>query len=483
MNLNAQVARGLKWQSISILGKQGLSFVVFTTLARLLDPASFGLFGLVGVYLGFVNIFADQGIGAALIQRQNLTQSHLDTAFWFNCISAVILCLGTIILADPVSRLLGEPQLVPLLRWSSLALVFGACSSIQANLFIKEMDFRQPVIRTLVSNAIGGGVGVFMALAGCGVWALVGHQLSCAFVGAVFLWSVSKYTPSPRFSWEHLRDLLGVSSSVFASGLLWYVTSRVDHIVIGRFVGTDFLGLYVIASKLPDFAKVITHTPISQVSLPALSRLQNDHPRMRIAVCKAMELNALVSFAVFVGIAAVATDLVPLLFGDKWAGAAQPCAMLSIYALITTLTVFIHPILLASGGTGKYLFLNLCQSIGALIGCIVGIRFGIAYLILGLIINNLIITVPALLFIRHRIGLSALEYCRPCVVPALASLFMAAMVWLLDYMLPEGIMPLAAFTIKTTVAACAYLGFLLAFKRTILIKLFDIIGHALGGKV
>ena len=73
-----------------------------------------------------------------------------------------------------VSRLLGEPELVPLLRWMSPALVINAISAIHATLFIKAMDFRRPTIRTLVGNALGGIVGVSMAVAHYGVWALIG---------------------------------------------------------------------------------------------------------------------------------------------------------------------------------------------------------------------------------------------------------------------------------------------------------------------
>ena len=94
MNFKTQVAKGLKWQALSILGKQLLSLVVFTTLARILDPEAFGLVGLVSVYLFFVGMFADQGIGAALIQRKTLDKAHKDTAFWTNIGCSILLCLG-----------------------------------------------------------------------------------------------------------------------------------------------------------------------------------------------------------------------------------------------------------------------------------------------------------------------------------------------------------------------------------------------------
>ena len=378
MTLKTQVAHGLKWQAIEIIGRQFLSLIVFTALARLLEPSAFGKVALVGVYMAFVAIFVDQGIGAALVQRSNLRPEHLNAAFWFNVGCAALLCAGTIVFAGPVSRLLGEPELVPLLRWMSPALIINAISAIHATLFVKAMDFRRPTIRTVMSNALGGIVGVSMAIAHYGVWALVGQQLSAAMGGAVFLWVASPYRPSLKFSLPHLKELLGVSSSVLSTSLLWFFSSRIDQIVVGRIAGVPALEVHVIAGKVPELAKVVTHEPMAHVSLPALSQLQNNHKRMRAAVYSGMELNALLSFAVFVGIAAIAPELVSILFGTKWAGAGVLCSLLSIYALVNALQGFFHPTLLASGGAGgRYVLLNIWQAAGSLVACPGGIHLGV----------------------------------------------------------------------------------------------------------
>ncbi len=478
MSLKAQVAHGLKWQAISIVGRQLLSLCVFTTLARLLEPSAFGLVALVGVYFGLVMMFVDQGLTQALIQRQDLKPEHKDAAFWFNLACAMTLCLGTIALAGPVAALFKEPLLVPLLRWSSLGLVIGASSAIHATLFTKAMDFRRPVLRSLIANAVGGAVGVGMALMDCGVWSLVGQQLAGEAAGAVFLWSMSTYRPGLKFSMPHFRELFGISSSVFATSILWYFSSRLDQLVIGRFFGTPMLGIYSIAGKIPGLASMITQQPLAIVSLPSLSRVQTDHARMRQAISQGMELNAVISFAVFVGLAAVAPELVPFLFGAKWAGATALCSWLSLSALVEAIMVFCYPILLASGGIGKYVWLNVLHTVGVVVACLVGIRFGVVCLVMGLILNNLIIAIPALLFVRHRIGLSPLSYCKPCLVPALASLFMVGMIWLTAVVLPTDILLVLRLACKVMIGGIAYIGCVLLFAPLVLKKLANTVSHA-----
>jgi len=478
MTLKAQVANGLKWQVITIMGRQVVSLVVFTVLARLLDPTSFGLIALVGVYFGFVTMFTDQGIGHALIQRQNLEPEHLDTAFWFNVGCAAILCIATALLAGPMATLYREPRLTRLLQWSSIGLVIRAISAIQSTLFLKAMDFRRPAIRTLISILAGGIVGISMAFAGCGVWALIGQQLGTAFAGTIFLWSVSSYRPSARFSLRHLRELFSVSSSVFATSLLWFLASRLDQLVIGRLAGVPSLGLYVVASKFPDLAKTIANQPIAEVSLPALSRLQDDREKMKQTIYRGMELTAIVAFAAYVGLAAVASDVLPLVIGAKWAAAAGLCSLLSIYALIVTLQVFFFPTLLASGGVGRFVILNMWQTIGVLVACLVGIQFGVAYLVVGMIVNNLVISIPALLFLRQRIGLSPANYCKPCLVPLLASVSMLATIWVTTFLLPRDILPLLRLVCNSCLGGIAYFICVAIFARPALKELVNTAGYA-----
>jgi len=478
MTLKKQVAHGLKWQAITIVGQRLLSLVVFTTLARLLDPSAFGLVALVGVYMFFASMIADQGIGTALVQRMNLDPEHVDTAFWFNSACAVILCLGTIALARPISLLFHEPQLARLLCWSSLALVFNAMSAIHGTLFIRAMDFRRPAIRTLVANVAGGAIGVGMAVAGYGVWALVGQQLISSLAGAIFIWSASPYRPSARFSLAHLRDLFGVSSSILATSFLWFFSSRLDQIVIGRFAGVPVLGFYVIAGKVPDLANTVTQQPMTEVSLPALSRLQNDHEQMRKAIYKGMELHALVAFAVFVGIATVAPDLVPFLFGSKWAAAGGLCSLLSLSALVNALQIFFYPALMATGGAGNYVLLSVFHAIGVLVACVVGIQFGVTWLVVGIIANNLILVGPSMFYLRNRIGLSPLEHYKPCLVPALASLFMSAVIWTITRVLPTDIVPVLRLACEVSSGGLAYIVCVRLFAPSALRALAQTAGHA-----
>ena len=403
--------------------------MVFTTLARLLDPASFGLVAMVGVYLAFVAMFVDQGLSTALIQRKDLESEHIHTAFWCTNIAGLFLFALSLVLAPWIARLMAEPQLVPLIRWASVALLLGSLASVPHALFVREMDFRRPAIRTLLANLGGGVVGIGLALGGYGVWALVFQQITAAAVGAAFIFAVSSYRPKLVLSISHLRDLIAVSGAVFGTSLLWFISSRADQFFIGRFLGAGPLGFYSVAQRLPDLIRNAISNPVGAVSLPAMSRMQGDHERLAKAVYTGMVPVAVVGFPVFLGLAAAAPVLVPLVFGAKWEPSVLLLQLLAIYTLINFLQIFNHPLLIATGGAGSYLLLNVLHAAGTVSACFVGAYWGAPWLVAGLILNTSFVAVLAFAYLVRRVGLSWLPYWRPCFLPAMAGGMMTVFVY------------------------------------------------------
>jgi PST family polysaccharide transporter len=305
-----------------------------------------------------------------------------------------------------------------------------------------------------------------MAVTGFGVWALVGQQLATAFFGTTFLWLVSPYRPGLRFSKRHLMELLGVGSPVFANTLIWFFTSRLDQLVIGRYAGASVLGVYVVGGKAPELAKLAIQQPLADIALPALSKVQHDRERLRQSLYRGMALNSTVMFAAFVGLAAVAGDLVPLLFGPQWADAAILCSLISIYSLVNALQVFSFPALLTSGLSHHYAILGLANAIGVFATAVVGIQFGVVYLAAGLILNSLLQSIPIILLLKRRIGLDPKQYCKPCLVPAAASLIMASIVCLSTVTLTREFSPWLRLAVNITLGASIYLAFMQFFARS-----------------
>jgi O-antigen/teichoic acid export membrane protein len=176
-----KVARGVAWAGASNWGGQLLSFCAYTALARLLDPHAFGQVAIASVYLAFIQLIVTQGFGTAIIQRDDLQDEHLDSAFWIAMATAAFFCLLSLLLTRTIACLFHEPSVAPVIGWLSLSLFFYALSSIPTAILTRALNFRAIAVRSLAATGVGGMVGVAMAWLGWGVWSLVGQWL----VGAV----------------------------------------------------------------------------------------------------------------------------------------------------------------------------------------------------------------------------------------------------------------------------------------------------------
>ena len=207
MSIKQKAIQGIIWSAIQGWGSQAISLIVFFLLARLLSPEDFGLVALANVFITFMQIFLDQGFAQALIQSKELEPEHLDTAFWTNIITAIVLSLIGITYADFIAIFFKHRELTPVIQVLCILFLINAFSSVQQSLLQREFNFKAIAIRHLFGMIISGIVGVVMALNNLGVWSLVGQKVVYELVGSCVLWTASNWRPKFRFSLTHFGEL------------------------------------------------------------------------------------------------------------------------------------------------------------------------------------------------------------------------------------------------------------------------------------
>ena len=155
-DLKRAAARGVAWKIAAELVSQATRLVVLLVLARLLVPSEFGIAGIVIAFAIFVPLFADLGLGAALIQTPKLTEIERSTVFWTSLpLGAGFMGLG-IVLSWPLASIFDEPSLQPLFAAFSVCFLLGSLTSVPNALLIRAMHFRALEIRVIAGNLVGG---------------------------------------------------------------------------------------------------------------------------------------------------------------------------------------------------------------------------------------------------------------------------------------------------------------------------------------
>ena len=414
------------WAAGESWSLRGVSLLVFLVLARLVDPAAFGLVALAAVYLTTVQALSDQGLATALIQREHLDEAHKDSAFWANLAVGVLMALVTLVIADPVAAFYKEPRLAGILRWYALWPVLGALSIVQQALMRRAMRFRELALRQIIGAVAGGVVGIVLAYAGLGVWALVTQQLVNQTVSLVVLWSIAGWRPRLAFSWQHFRDLFRFGFNVLAANIIRAIGFQADRLVLGYVLGATELGYYSVAQRLLGVITDFVAGSAERIVVPLFARIQADPGRVNRGLMTAQRVLTLITMPVFVGLAASAPVLVPVALGKQWTVSVLSTQILAAASLGYCLSFFFGHVLTALGRPGIRLGIVTAQAIGQALFSLIGVQFGLAGLCVGVVANQALFYLVELLFLQRSAGFSLAHYLREGVLPLLASLAMAA---------------------------------------------------------
>lgn len=387
MSLKKKAIKGVLWTAIQNWGSQAVSLVVFFVLARLLGPADFGLIALANVFLAFLQIFLSEGFAKALIQRKIVEPAHLDTVFWLNFGMSVLLCGITLATAGWIANSFDEPALAPVLRGFSILFIIASFSTVQQAVLERKFDFRAIAMRSLLGISISGVIGVAMALAGLGVWSLVGQQITYELIASITLWRLSDWRPGWQISLPHLRELWTFGMTTFGFNVLTFFHTRADDLLIGYFLDSTALGYYSLAYRIFTIMSTLLANTINQVALPAFSRLQDDLEQLRQAYYWLTKLTSLVAFPAFLSVAILAQELIGVIFGDQWLPAVPVLQLLSLAGMMRAVTFFKSSILMAMNKPDWRLYLGLIDTTLNVVAFIIAVQWGITAVALAYVIR------------------------------------------------------------------------------------------------
>jgi O-antigen/teichoic acid export membrane protein len=457
VSLKRQTLSGVAWSSTGRVGQQVIQFALTILLARLLLPEDFGLIGMVLVFTGFASLFAEFGFSSALIQRPEITEAHSSSVFWLNLLVGLLLSGGFYFLAPLLSDFYAVPDLQPVARALAITFSIASVGIVPTALLQRRMDFKRLARLELLAAALAGGIAVFMALRGFGVWALVAQTLIGSLVTVVLAFILSGWRPSLSFSHRAVADLLHFSSHLFGFKFINYWARNADNLLVGKLIGSVGLGIYSRAYSLMLLPVTQVIRVISRVMFPALSLIQDDTKRVKRVYLRAMGMIALITFPMMTGLFVVAEPFVLAVLGVQWSAVVPVLQILCVVGLIQALcnpTGWIYQ----SQGRTDWLFwwgvggagtLIVAISIGAALGTVESVAW--AYMI-----ANLVLFYPCIMIPGKLIGMHVSDVVREVSGALVCSCAMAGLVWTLGLLLPESWSHGARLTLQVITGAAVY---------------------------
>lgn len=318
MGLKEKTASTLKWNTIDRFATQLLYGVSGIVLANLLTKAEFGLVGILSVFQAFALLFVDSGFGAALVQKKEIDEADYSTVFWFN-LTVSILIYGILYAFSPlIASFFNAPALLPMSRVMFVTFVFSGLGMVQSNRLVKQMDVKQIAIADLVSLTLSTSLGISLACADYGAWAIVWQSVSYAALRSGWLWLKGGWTPIWVFSISSLRKIVRLGMSVFTSSFFNTLFLNVYQFVIGKWYSLSQLGVYSQADKWSKIGSTAISQILTASFVPLLSKVQDDMETFHRYMRRIDRFTALIACSALVLLAAAASGIFHLLFGTKW---------------------------------------------------------------------------------------------------------------------------------------------------------------------
>ncbi|WP_159684893.1 MOP flippase family protein [Cognatazoarcus halotolerans] len=376
-------ARGVLWTGFGQVLRQVIQVVSSVVLARLLLPADFGLLGMAIFFVGFAQLFADFGIGSAIIHRQELDQRILSSSFWFGVIVSAGLAVLVSLCAEPVAAFYGEPSLVPIVLMLSINLILTGAQAVPMARLQQQMRFADAAKAQVLSGLIAATTAIVLAFAGFGVWALVFQPIVGSTVMLALMMYFGEWRPSFTMHWPSVRSLLGFSGHVLSSSMITYATRNVDQLLIGRFIGQAALGVYSLAYQIMLYPLQHVSSVIVRVLFPTLSQIRGDVDRFSSAYLAAVGVIAFITFPLMAGLFAVADDFVVVVFGDKWVGMVLVLKVFAWLGMMQSIATTVGTIYLATGETKLMLKVSTYSAPVLIGGMVAGLYWGIEGVAVG----------------------------------------------------------------------------------------------------
>ena len=473
LRLEGRILRNTGWVALSLGGKQIGSLIALFVLARLLEPADFGVVALAWTVLYFVEQIQETGVGSALIYRRRDIETAAASALVYSPLAGALF-YGLVFAAAPFfARFLHAPDLVDVLRVMALVLVFRGLGVVPGAILERSLDFRSRMVAELGAATVQLSLSVGLAFSGFGVWSLVLGTLAGAASQTALYWFLVPWRPSPRLASRRvLLELMRYGRFVGATSILAVMANSVDNVVVSRVLGTASVGLYSVAFRLADFPNAVIGHVVGRPMFSVYSMLQHDLAAFRHAYVRNLERVALLAVPASVGLAIAAEPIVLALLGEKWLPAVPALRILAIYGLIKSFGSMSVEALKGIGAPQWNLALALSY-VGVVIPTLALLtrKLELTGAAIAVLVAVSATAVPTVAITARKVGLSGRELARHLAPSAFCSALLAVT---LAVMLraSESMSPAASLALLITVGFTVYVLTTALFARSVVVPMW-----------
>lgn len=430
-SLKQKTIKGLFWKFFDQSTGQLMQFVVGVIMARLLSPEDFGIAALPAVFISIATIFMDSGFGIALVRKPDLNEKDLSTSFYYGLGIGVVMYAILFFAAPLIAQFYGKEILTQLVRITALNFLWIPLNTPQTVILQRKIDFKTTARISIINKIVAGIVGVSVAYAGYGVWALVFSSLVASFLGVMQTWIAVRWIPTERFCKDSFKYLWTYGNKIIGVRLIDTIYSNITPIIVGKAYNTYTLGLY---DRANSFAKLPANqlgNLLMSVTFPVLCKIQDKKDVLKANYRKMVKVSAFIDFPIFLLLCALSRPFVLVVLTEKWAECIVFLQILCLGLLWWPIHSINTNFLQVIGRSDLFFRLEIIKKIAMAIVLFISIPFGIVFFCWGIVFQNLIALYANTYYTGKLIGYGFVDQLLDIKNSLLASIVMYVVVSLL----------------------------------------------------
>lgn len=397
--------KGVSVQSIITLLMGVLELVVFAVMSRLLTKEDFGYYAAIMGVMAICTSITEAGLGSAIIQKKDATQSFVSTAFTLSWLMGAIGTLLMFFFAPLIASAIADSHLILPLRIMSVNIFLACIASVGKSVLMRELRFKTYGTYEVLAYMLSSIVGIALAFLGFGLYSIMSISV-CNFVLLnLILYSRSVKLPKLSIYKQEVGGIFSFGGWLTLSVVVNQITQQLDKLFMPRWLSVTALGAY---NRPSGFLATVTgkiNGIFDTVLFPMLSQIQSEPEKVKGIFVRSVKLLNSLSAVLFCIFFFNAHLIVTLFFGNEWLELVPVFQIISVFVLFNIdnrlVDCFFRSLNLVKLG----FYLRIVASFITFSFLFVGCRFGLIGAATALVSANIVTALIKIIALTNRISL------------------------------------------------------------------------------
>ena len=317
VNYGIKTISALKWNTGSKVLIQVFNVVISIIAARILDPKDFGIMAIGLIVINYSNTITNFGFNNALVQKDNIENSHINSVFSIDLTISVILTFFTFFFALQIATFFNIPECALMFKVLASIYILTTLEGIPRVILRRSIDFSIISKVDIAGNLCNGVLVVVLALMNYGYWSLLIGKLASMSLVAIVLFIKVDWIPKFQYDHSKMKAIYHFGVWNFFRAQIYYINKYIIQVVIGKMLGVVQLGFFEKAFGFSQTPLNSIGLSINSVMFSTFSRYQNDQNELNRWFLNMVIIQTILIMPLLLGLFAVASHFCHCGFGGK----------------------------------------------------------------------------------------------------------------------------------------------------------------------